>query len=86
MSVALQENIVILNPKWTVDSQGELVVQSSLESFQEAMCYIETCREKIGTIMMLVDVPPRVQHATQIFNTRSDARNKSRRLFGMRHL
>lgn len=85
-SAEKQENIIILNPKWTVDLHGNLVIQPSLESFQAAMQYIETCRERIGTIMMLVDVPPRVQHATQIFSTKSDARNKNRRLFGMRHL
>lgn len=81
-----KENVIILNPRWSLDSERWLVVQPSIESFQAAMRYVTDFREKIGTIMMLVDVPPRIQHATQIFKTRSDARNKSRRLFGMRHL
>lgn len=79
------ENIIILNPLWSVQ-EGDLIVDPNTSSFSKAMEYLESNRTKIRTIMMLVDVPPRIQHAEQLFKSRSEARNKSRRHLGMRHL
>jgi hypothetical protein len=79
------ENVLILNPLWSV-KEGDLIVDSNIASFSAAMKYVSEYKNRIRTVMMLVDVPPRIQHAEQLFNTRSEARNKSRRHLGMRHL